>query len=420
MRAGASSSIGRGLRILVISPWKNRWSLGPGAGVSDDHHFISELARAGVELHFLSPHGRDDGDSSPDLYVRHTYPNFFDATSWWPTFLKRLVWPPIFAWLVSWRAFLVARIVRPDFVLGHSHYGAIPAFVCKTFLRVPCGVKLFGVMDLVHTEWPRWKYYFKNIEQIVALKVPQDLWIILDDGTRGRDAAIRHGVSAEKIRFLPNGVNVEWLDHAYDCAEARRRWDIPLDAKVVLFLARLVDSKRPAAVVSAIPKVRAFVQRPLFIFVGDGPERARCAALAERLHVADSVRMLGVVPQADVPLLMAACDVFVSTSRLTNAAIPTCEAMVCERPVVVFDVGDTRIIREGGAGLVVPDGDVAALAQAVAGLMGDAAMRHSFGKAARAYAAKHFVGWTERIAMELDAIAACARNAPAQKKGTSR
>jgi glycosyltransferase involved in cell wall biosynthesis len=232
---------------------------------------------------------------------------------------------------------------------------------------------------------------------------------------------MRHGVPEERIRFLPNGVNVEWLDPTYDREEARRTWGIPADAKVVLFLARLVDSKRPGAVVRSIPGVRELVHgRLLFVFAGDGPERARCQALAEELEVAHSVRMLGAVPHEEVPRLMAACDVFVSTSRLTNVSIPTCEAMVCGLPVVVFDAGNTQAIRDGQAGIVVADGDQAALARAIAEVLENDADRRAMGKAARAYAAEHFTGWGERIAMEIDAIRSLTRAAPRQEKGTSQ
>lgn len=409
-RVGASDSTHSSLRILVISPWKNRWSLGKGAGVSDDHHFVSELARRGIELHFLTPGGRLDPDETSDRYVLHTYPNFLDATRWWPTALKRLLWPFMFCFMVSLRAVYVARQVRPNFVLGHSHFGAVPAYLCRELLRVPSGVKLFGVMELDRTEWSRWKYYFKNIEQILALKVPQDVWIILDDGTRGRDAALRHGVPPERIRFLPNGLNVEWLQRTPNREASRRKLDIPARAKVVLFLARLVESKRPDSVVRSIPRVTELLgERPLFLFAGDGPERSRCRTLAERLGVADCVRMLGTIPHAEVPELMAACDLFVSTSRLTNVAIPTCEAMLCGLPVVAFAAGDTRIIRDGQAGVVVPDGDTPALAHAVADLLEDDPQREAMGHAARSYAAEHFVGWDERIAMEIDVITALSR-----------
>ena len=55
-------------------------------------------------------------------------------------------------------------------------------------------------MDLVHTEWPPLRYWFKNIEQILALRYPQDAWIVLDDGTRGDHAVTACGVPAERVQ----------------------------------------------------------------------------------------------------------------------------------------------------------------------------------------------------------------------------
>ena len=129
-------------------------------------------------------------------------------------------------------------------------------------------------MDLVHTEWPKTKYYLKNLEQIAALKFPHDVWIILDDGTKGRDAALRHGVPEKRIRFLPNGINIEWGDRSHDRDRIRGEFDIPSDRMVVLFLARLVPSKRPEMLLNAVPIVRNKTTRPvLFLFVGDGSSR---------------------------------------------------------------------------------------------------------------------------------------------------
>ncbi len=64
--------------------------------------------------------------------------------------------------------------------------------------------------------------------------------------------------------------------------------------------------------------------------------------LAKDLGLGSAVRFTGTVAHAKVPSLMHGSDLFVSTSSLTNVAIPTCEAMVCGLPVVGFDVGNTR------------------------------------------------------------------------------
>lgn len=373
--------------------------------MSDDYRFIEKLTQSGFELHFLIPRGGRSATLPFDNFYTYTYPNFLDATARWPVWLRRLLWPLLFNTLTVAYALRLAARLKPDLILGHSNHGSFPAYVCREFFRVPSGVKLFGVMDLVHTEWPRWKYYTKNLEQICALKIPQDFWIILDDGTRGGEAAARHGVTREKVHFLPNGFNVEWLDEEHARAAARSALGIA-DANVVLFLARLVSSKRPQAVVEAIPHVRDRFQGPVvFVFVGDGPERARCEALARRLDVESFVRFVGARPHDEVPDIMAAADIFVSTSNLTNAAMPTCEAMICGLPVVAYDVGNTReVVSDGETGYVVADGDIGAVATAIAKLLEDAEERGRMSQKARAVAREKFTGWDERTDKEIAII----------------
>jgi glycosyltransferase involved in cell wall biosynthesis len=107
---------------------------------------------------------------------------------------------------------------------------------------------------------------------------------------------------------------------------------------------------------------------------------------------------------------MAACDVFVSTSTLTNRALPTCEAMMCGFPVVVYDTGDTAtVVRDGESGLLVRDGDVGALAMSVEQLLADPERRAGLAERAGAVARASFTSWDKRIAMELAVIATLTR-----------
>jgi len=393
-------------KILVISPWASRWSLGSGAGVSDDYYFIQRFTQSGYELHFVAPRGENPAELPFEDFFVHGYPDFFGATSWWPTSVKRFLWPVLFNLIVTPAALRIARAVKPDFILGHSHYSSFPGFVTRELLRKPSGVKLFGVMDLVHSEWPASKYYFKNFEQIFALKIPQDVWIVLDDGTKGRDAALRHGVPDEKIHWLPNGINLEWRDQEFDPAPIRAAHDIAADSVVVLFLARFVASKRPEMLIHAIPRALQLASnRCVFVFAGDGPSRGMCEDLARSLGVESKVRFTGAIPHNDVPALMTASNLFVSTSNMTNAAIPTCEAMVCGLPVVAFDVGDTRrLVQDGDTGIVVDDGNVTGLAEAIARLADDPDERKRMSARAKHVAAEKLTSWDRRTGMELEII----------------
>ncbi len=392
----------------MVSLWETMWSLGVDAdvkaGVSDDEHFVERLARAGYELHFLRPTWRGGVLPADPRFRTHTYPNFFRRTSSLPTWIRRPLWPLMYQLLVTPRVLRLVRELRADVVVGHTYYAAPTTWWCRRRLGVPGVVKLFGVMDLVHTEWPRLKYALKNCEQLAALKFDQDAWIVLDDGTRGGEILRKHGVPAAKVHFLPNGLDVEWANLSIDRGRARARLSLADAAPVVLFLARLVPSKRPRDFVRAAARVLR--RRPAnFVVAGDGFERAACEQLAREEGISDRVRFLGVVPHADIPQLMAVADLFVSTSSLTNIALPTCEAMLCGVPVVAYDTGDTRtVVRDGATGAVIPDGDIEALAAAIARLLDDDDARARMSANARDVARATFTSWDDRIRMEMEII----------------
>jgi glycosyltransferase involved in cell wall biosynthesis len=386
-------------RLLIVSIWDRMWSLDGAAGVSDDYHFVQGMRDAGWDIHFVAPRSPEAGDPFPGA-TTHTYPNFFRATGALPVALKRLVWMPLFDAVAAPHAIRLARELRPDVVMGHTHYAARTASRVRS-LGIPSALKLFGVMDLVHTEWPRLKYQFKNAEQLAALRYPQDAWIVLDDGTRGGEILRERGLPPEKVHFYPNGLNLEWQDDPARGDLMRHDLHIPEGAPVVLFLARLVASKRPEDLLGAAPEVLRSQPEAVFVFAGDGDLRGRCQALARQLGVDAHVRFSGTIPHARVPQLMAASDVFVTTSSLTNMALPTCEALICGVPVVAYDTGDTaRVVRPGETGTLVPDGDTSALSGAITALLSDPTLRTRMSNAAKTLARDQFTGWDERVEME--------------------
>jgi glycosyltransferase involved in cell wall biosynthesis len=392
-------------RILVISPWENVWSLadksGVKAGVSDDDRFIEGFTRAGYELHFLRPQGPHD---DPRV-ATHPYPNFFRTTAAYSTAAKRVLWPSLFNINVVPRAVSLAKSLQPVVVMGHSHYSTAATWWCRRMTGIPSVVKLFGVMDLVHTEWPATRYYAKNLEQLAAFKYGQDAWIVLDDGTRGGDILRARGIPAGRVHFLPNGMDLEWMDRRTDRTQARSRFKLPPDGTVVLFLARLVESKRPLDAIAAFSTVARADARVSLVIAGDGPLRGVCERSVRDAGLGDRVHFAGIVPHDDIPVLMAACDVFVSTSTLTNRALPTCEAMMCGVPVVVYETGDTAtVVRDGESGLLVKDGDVVSLSGRISQLLDSEPLRARLAQNARQTARANFTSWDKRIAMELAII----------------
>jgi glycosyltransferase involved in cell wall biosynthesis len=207
---------------------------------------------------------------------------------------------------------------------------------------------------------------------------------------RGSVPGIRTGEPADVV-VAPVAVG-EIFAHASAADAELRSWvrESGGDA-LVLSMARLVDSKDHDTLLRAMARVVAKRPRARLAIVGDGPRRAELEALARFLGIAGSVRFLGAVPGARGPAVMAAADVYALTSWYEGTSLVTLEAGALGVPVVSTNVaGVDDTIVDGVTGIVVPVGDVAAVAGAVLRLLGDRVGAASMGAAARAHVAEHF------------------------------
>lgn len=124
------------------------------------------------------------------------------------------------------------------------------------------------------------------------------------------------------------------------------------------------------------------------VLIGQGEEAPRLQALAARLGVVDRVRFAGAVDDAGLSAAYAAADLVVlpSLDRGEAFGMVLLEAMRAGRAVIASDVAGSGISSVVGsdAGMLVPPGDAAALAAAIAALAADPARRRALGEAGQA------------------------------------
>jgi len=175
--------------------------------------------------------------------------------------------------------------------------------------------------------------------------------------TRGiRDWLVTQGWPAERAHMVPNFVE-DFAGIAPAALAGRVR---------VLAMGRLHANKGFSTLLRAMP---ALPEAHLSL-AGEGPERGALEALAASLGIAARVSFLGW--REDRGALLAGCDVFVCPSHHEPLGNVVLEAFSASRPIVAAAAdGPREVIADGRTGLLVPVGDPAALAVAIAGLIAE-------------------------------------------------
>ena len=204
--------------------------------------------------------------------------------------------------------------------------------------------------------------------------------------------------AAGRLVLIPNGISAA---APADRGAARAALGLAPADVAVLTVASLTPAKAQDVLIEAFATVARTAPGARLFLAGDGPLRGKLEEQARRLGLEGRARFLGV--RQDVPALFAAADLFVLSSVREGLSLSLLEAMRAGRAAVVTGVGGNgEAVVPGETGLVVPVGDVAALARALAGLAADGAKREAWGRAARrrweeTFTADHMVRDTEAL-----------------------
>jgi poly(glycerol-phosphate) alpha-glucosyltransferase len=160
----------------------------------------------------------------------------------------------------------------------------------------------------------------------------------------------------------------------------------PLRAVMV---ARLAPQKRLEDAVRAWPLVTAAVPGARLELWGGGPERPMLEELIAEVGAGASVTLMGHTDVVAGELVRAA--LLVVSSRYEGHPLAITEAFAAGTPVVAYDIsyGPAEIVEDGVSGLLVPAGDVEALAAAAASILGDTERVSAMSRAAYDWARAH-------------------------------
>ena len=191
-----------------------------------------------------------------------------------------------------------------------------------------------------------------------------------------------------KIVRLYNGIDLK----RFEVASREER-----DGASILAVGRLVEKKGYGDLIAALALLRSQVPALRCVICGEGSERAAIERQVSDLDLGSVVTLLGAVDQSEIIAHMKRATVLalpaVVTATGDRDALPTVllEAQAMGLPVVSTPVcGIPEIIAHEETGLLVPERDPEALADALLRLMTDAALRDCLARSGRRNAERQF------------------------------
>ena len=182
---------------------------------------------------------------------------------------------------------------------------------------------------------------------------------------------------------IPNGVDTELFS-----PNAPRPMSIRADVPSILFLGRFDPRNGLASLIDAFKRVRGAARPAQLVVVGDGPLRAHYRRLA---NGDPDITFVGSVLR-ERPEYYANCSLYACPTTKASFGITLLESMACGTPIVCSDLNGFRnVVAHDREALLVPCGDTPALADTLAFLLEDDALRVRLGATGRQRALAY--GW---------------------------
>jgi glycosyltransferase involved in cell wall biosynthesis len=346
------------------------------------------VARRGHEVHVVTYHlGEDPGDVPYVVHRIRDVPTY-RRTDPGPTVRKLFQLDPMLARLLR----RVHREHRFDLVHAHHYEGLLVA--SRALRGVPI---VYDAHTLLTSELPTYplgvpRGWIRAVAPWLDGHLPRRADRIIAVSDAIRDALTTLGAAApERVHVIPSGV--EWEHFAAERGSAA-------DGRTVIFTGNLAPYQGVNLMLEAFALLHARRADVRLTIVTDSPFTP-FEPVARQLGVLNAVDVRRAT-FAEQPALMAVATVAINP-RIRSAGIPQklLNYMAAGLPIATFE-GSAGPVRHEVSGLRVPDGDTAAMADALERLLTDRALARTLGDAARDQVRREF-SW-EQMATRVEAV----------------
>ena len=215
----------------------------------------------------------------------------------------------------------------------------------------------------------KWLVGICNQATFVTTPTPTALSYLTDNGLKRPGLAISNGIDTDMYRPGP------------DVPELRRKWRLPSDKPLMLYLGRLDGEKMVEIIIQALPQLQHSYH---LVIAGGGNNERQLKALTRKLKLSKHVTFTGLVSATDKVRLYQMADLFVIASPAELQSLVTLEAMSCHLPVVAVNAGALdELCHDGTNGEIFALNDSTDLAGKLDKLLGNPELRLQYGQASR-------------------------------------
>lgn len=289
-------------------------------------------------------------------------------------------------------ATLVRQLIRtaqPAAILANSLAMTLIARAAQPTRGLP-------IVNIAHG-WPVQKY-----GMVGKLLLSADRVVAVSPDVKHR--LVEGGLSPTRCTVIENGVDCTNLGRRTGMIRSQTRASLGAteDAVLVVTLGRLTPQKAHHHVITLAKLLRERHPQLRYAILGEGARAAELQAFATSEGVADLVCLAGL--RTDTANVLGSADIYLSCSDWEGMPLSTIEAMASRLPTVATQTEGSGQLLTEGCGLVVPIGNVEAMANALSTLVNNPDLRQQIGEAANKRARARF--GHERMMSELAAVLA--------------
>ncbi len=269
------------------------------------------------------------------------------------------------------------RVARDYFVGGYldEPFSGVDVFFAADHL-LPRFHSIRGILtihDLSYVLYPQFHSRYNRLYQRLMMPTfaRAATHIVVPSVATQRDAIAQYRISPERITVIPEGVDDAFRAPVGEEARRRVRQTHSIPNPFILFVGTLEPRKNIAGLLDAFAALLHTSEQPMLDLVLAGkagwlyePILARIKALGLEARV----RLIGFVPDGDLPALYSAAEIFVFPSWFEGFGLPPLEAMACGTPVVASRAGSLAEV-VGDAGILVNPADSHELAMALRSIL---------------------------------------------------